>query len=61
MYHAYTLTDTAIWNFRYQNPPAYRVSDEPDPKWKIEFSVDKVKEWESALRDSDKKRIFNPR
>lgn len=61
MYHAYTLADTAIWNFRYQNPSAYRVSDKPDPKWKIKFTDDITKKWELVLCDSDKKRVFNPR
>jgi len=61
MYHSYTLTDTAIWNFRYQNPPAYRVSDKPGPKWKIEFTKEKVKKWDAALTDSNKRRILRPR
>jgi len=61
MYHAYTLADTAIWNFRYQNPPAYRVSDKPDPKWKIKFTQDKIKEWIVALSDGHRLRILRPR
>jgi len=61
MYHAYTLADAAIWTFRHQNPHDFLVSDEPDPEWKIEFTLDKIKEWDEGLKKSHKLRILRPR
>lgn len=61
MYHAYTIADTTLWNFRDQYTLDDRVSDDPGPEWKIDFTENKKKEWEAALCDSDKKRIFKPR
>jgi len=61
MYHAYTITDAALWNFRDQYTLDDRVSDDPGPEWKIKFTDDIIKKWELALCDSHKKRVFNPR
>jgi hypothetical protein len=53
MYHAYVMTDAFLWCYRNTFSGLYRVNDEPDPKWLIDFTPVLIDEWREALRKSD--------
>jgi hypothetical protein len=57
MYHAYTLTDAFLWYYRSGFPEAYRVSESPNPQWRIEFTKSTIEQWAEGLRNSHRRRI----
>ncbi|MCC6589055.1 MAG: patatin-like phospholipase family protein [Bryobacterales bacterium] len=50
MYHAYSMTDAFLWAHRANMPAEYRVSDQAQPSWRIEFEHALVRKWAHALR-----------
>jgi len=57
MYHAYTMTDAFLWYYRNGFPEPYRVSQSPDPQWRIEFTKSTITQWAEELQDSNRQRI----
>lgn len=49
MYHSYSMADAFLWAHRQGIPKAYQVPEIPSPEWKIQFSAEKVKEWEARF------------
>jgi len=49
MYHAYVMADAFLWAHRLTCPERYRVPNTPDPLWRIEFSDQRVTEWQKIL------------
>lgn len=49
MYHAYIMTDAFLWAHRLTCPERYRVPNTPDPIWRIEFSDQRIMEWQKVL------------
>jgi NTE family protein len=50
MYHAYSMTDAFLWAHRANMPAPYRVPDEVQASWRIEFEPTLVRKWAHALR-----------
>jgi hypothetical protein len=49
MYHAYTMADAFLWAHRLTCPDRYRIGNDPNPLWRIEFSDHRFREWENVL------------
>ncbi|UWZ85260.1 patatin-like phospholipase family protein [Occallatibacter riparius] len=49
MYHAYVMTDAFLWAHRLTCPERYRVPNIPDPIWRIEFTDQRIREWQNVL------------
>lgn len=57
MYHAYTMTDAFLWYYSNGFPEPYRVSELPNPQWRIEFTETIKRQWAEGLRNSNRVRI----
>lgn len=49
MYHAYSMTTAFLWCYRQQFPEPYRVDDELRDDGLVEFTKDKVQQWQTVL------------